>query len=273
MATVTGYTAERMQAIEDSSIVDGDVVGGDLILKQRDLTEINAGSVIGPQGIQGPQGPTSIEVVTSTTRPTGGALFEGLFIYETDTNQTYFWDGTNWQQLSPKVATSTTRPAAPYIGMMIYETDTKYIRVWDGTVWRVRSVAEVVAATNGPEITLTAGPVTIISGHTVTDPFGAGVPYRVWAWASLAIIGGSPGACWDVEVRSPSLSTVKSTTRINIGDSSYGHGVTEQIYIDKPSGGSQTFSTALTKVTGTTAGSSVGSDARFNRLTTRAVPL
>lgn len=56
MATITGLTAERMLEIEAASIVDGDVVGGNLILTQHDGTTINAGSVIGPSGPEGPPG-------------------------------------------------------------------------------------------------------------------------------------------------------------------------------------------------------------------------
>lgn len=56
MATVTGYTAAKMDEINDSTVVDGDIVGDNLILKTRDNTEINAGNVRGPQGIQGVQG-------------------------------------------------------------------------------------------------------------------------------------------------------------------------------------------------------------------------
>lgn len=274
MATVTGYTAARMKEIEDSAIVDGNVVGDDLILVRFDAGTINAGSVRGPQGIQGPVGPTSIVVCTSTTRPTGGALFEGLFIYETDTNKTYFWDGTNWQQLSPHVVTAATRPASPYVGYMIYETDTKYVRVWDGTAWCVRSFAEIVQSTTGGSVSVASGgPTGIVLNHSVNEPFGVGVPYRVWAWTSLAIIGGVSGDTWDVELRTPSAGAIQATTRINIGAGTYGHGVTEPIYVDKLTGGSQSFSTSLTRVTGTGGGNSVGSDPRFNRLVTKAVPL
>lgn len=56
MATVTGYTAQRMQQIEDESIVDGNVVSGELILVQRNGTTINAGNVVGPQGATGTTG-------------------------------------------------------------------------------------------------------------------------------------------------------------------------------------------------------------------------
>ncbi len=94
MAQVTGYTAPRMKEIEDSAIVDGDVVGNDLILKRFDGQLINAGNVRGLQGIQGPVGPTSIAVVTSTTRPASPSV--GLMIYETDTNKIYTWNGTVW---------------------------------------------------------------------------------------------------------------------------------------------------------------------------------
>lgn len=56
MATITGYTADRMKVIEDGTIVDGEVVGDNLILTKHDGTEINAGSVRGPQGVEGPAG-------------------------------------------------------------------------------------------------------------------------------------------------------------------------------------------------------------------------
>jgi Concanavalin A-like lectin/glucanases superfamily len=56
LATVTGLTADRMLAIEGASVVDGDVVGDNLILTQHNGTQINAGNVRGPAGPQGPVG-------------------------------------------------------------------------------------------------------------------------------------------------------------------------------------------------------------------------
>lgn len=67
MATVTGLTAARMLLIEAMSVVGGFVQGDNLILTQFDGTEINAGSVRGPMGPEGPPG--SIEV-----SPAGGDL-------------------------------------------------------------------------------------------------------------------------------------------------------------------------------------------------------
>lgn len=50
MATVTGLTATRMLEIEAQSIVNGDVVGDNLILIRHDGETINAGNVRGPSG-------------------------------------------------------------------------------------------------------------------------------------------------------------------------------------------------------------------------------
>lgn len=57
MATVTLYTAERMAEIEAMSVVDGEIVGDNLILTRFDESTIDAGNVRGPQGIQGITGP------------------------------------------------------------------------------------------------------------------------------------------------------------------------------------------------------------------------
>ena len=68
MATVTGFTADRMLIIENETVVDGDVVGNNLILITRAGTQIDAGNVRGPQGIQGPQGNPGVD---GATIPTG----------------------------------------------------------------------------------------------------------------------------------------------------------------------------------------------------------
>lgn len=53
MTSVTSYTAARMKVIEDSAIVDGDVIGDNLILRRRDGATIDAGNVRGPTGTPG----------------------------------------------------------------------------------------------------------------------------------------------------------------------------------------------------------------------------
>lgn len=39
------------------------------------------------------------------------------------------------QGLRPGVCTSTSRPSTPFDGMMIYETDTDRLAIWNGTAW------------------------------------------------------------------------------------------------------------------------------------------
>lgn len=54
--TVTGYTAERMLAIERSTVTGGRITGNNLVLTTRDGTAITAGSVLGPKGDRGEPG-------------------------------------------------------------------------------------------------------------------------------------------------------------------------------------------------------------------------
>lgn len=54
MAEVTGFTAERMLAMEDATIIDARLDGYDLVLITKDGTEINVGDVRGPIGPVGP---------------------------------------------------------------------------------------------------------------------------------------------------------------------------------------------------------------------------
>jgi len=90
--SVTGFTAARSQAIEDSAIVGGSVDGsGDLILARHDGGTINAGAVVGPSGPAG----SGLIVCTSATRP--GSPSEGDMIWETDTNRIYVWPGGSWR--------------------------------------------------------------------------------------------------------------------------------------------------------------------------------
>lgn len=134
MATVTGYTAERMKEIEDSAIIAGVIVGNDLILTRFDGEQVNAGNVRGPQGPTGSLSDTSIQIVTSSTRPENP--YTGVMIYETDTAQMFRWDGVQWLFSSGVwLTTSTTRPDYGFNGFQIYETDTKRYYTHDGVDW------------------------------------------------------------------------------------------------------------------------------------------
>jgi microcystin-dependent protein len=81
MATITGLTAERMQEIEAASIIDAEIVGGNLILTKHDGTTINAGPVIGPPGPTGPVGPASVGAVPGEVKLWSGSTLPDLATY------------------------------------------------------------------------------------------------------------------------------------------------------------------------------------------------
>lgn len=102
MATVTGFTAERMQAIEDSAITGGAVgpsgsPAGHLILTRHDGVQIDAGSVIGPTGPVGPAGP--LAVGTHAARPASPT--QGQAYFETDTKKLFLcYTAGTWKLFS-----------------------------------------------------------------------------------------------------------------------------------------------------------------------------
>lgn len=95
MPTITGYTAERMKEIEDSAIVDGDVIGDNLILKRFDAGEINAGNVRGIQGIQGPVGQVAEAPSDGKLYSRRNGLWVEAFIPHSDTVKVVANGGTS----------------------------------------------------------------------------------------------------------------------------------------------------------------------------------
>src|SRR4051794_39642857 len=81
MATITGLTAARMLEIEGASVVDGEVVAGNLILTKHDGSTINAGPVTGPAGPTGPVGPASIGAIPGEVRLWPGGVLPALATY------------------------------------------------------------------------------------------------------------------------------------------------------------------------------------------------
>lgn len=88
------------------------------------------------------------------------------------------------------IVTSTTRPASPWAGQAIFETDTELSFVWDGTAWQeaggsggatgAEGAINLNLNTIGEDYTfdtgyngVSAGPITIATGATVTVPSGS----------------------------------------------------------------------------------------------------
>jgi hypothetical protein len=74
--------------------------------------------------------------------------------------------------LRPGVCTSTTRPTAPYEGQMIYETDTDLTYIWGGSAWQQVSGGTAVGNSGLVYVkSQTIG--TTVSTVEVTDAFSA----------------------------------------------------------------------------------------------------
>lgn len=80
------------------------------------------------------------------------------------------------QGLKPGVCTSSNRPANPFDGMMIYETDTNLVRIWNGTAWKTLaysdytsgSVIQVASTSKTDTFTTTSTSYTDITGLSVS---------------------------------------------------------------------------------------------------------
>ena len=103
MAEVFGFTTDRMLAIENNSIVDGNIVGDNLVLTKHGGSTVVAGNVRGPQGLAGTNGTNGADGAdgsTGDTGPTGpaGPLIPGvinLFAGSTPPTGTLLCDGSS----------------------------------------------------------------------------------------------------------------------------------------------------------------------------------
>jgi hypothetical protein len=112
VATITGFTAERMLVIENETVVDGEVQGDNLHLIRRDGIIIDAGNVRGPKGDPGATGiPGVIDSVNDVSAP---------FVYSP-------------RQFVSRVAIDSEWPNAPIGSVAV---------VYDGsnTIWQKDSV-------------------------------------------------------------------------------------------------------------------------------------
>lgn len=95
MGTVTGLTADRMEAIEAASVVSGAVDGGTghLILTKHDGSTVDAGNVKGATGATGPTGPTGPASIKLDAWPIGS-----IFISAVSTSPAVLLGGGSWSR-------------------------------------------------------------------------------------------------------------------------------------------------------------------------------
>lgn len=110
MPTVSGFTIDRALSMEAATVVDGAVVGDNLILTRHDSTTIDAGSVRGPTGLPGISNAefdaqmddllaeiglgTPVGMIVDyigTTAPTGYLAMAGQTIANGDTTYPQLW--------------------------------------------------------------------------------------------------------------------------------------------------------------------------------------
>ena len=105
MAEVTGLIATRMLAIEANSIVDGDIVGDNLVLKKHNGSTVVAGNVRGAPGVNGDPGGTGppgplitgvISMFAGSTAPTGTLICNGAAVSRTTYAALYAVIGTTY---------------------------------------------------------------------------------------------------------------------------------------------------------------------------------
>lgn len=88
--------------------------------------------------------------------------------------------------LRPGVATSTSRPASPFIGQLIYETDTNLYKSWNGSTWVDVGVTPYAVASGGTESNITAYSVNY-KLHTFTS--SANLTVSTGGFVDILLVG------------------------------------------------------------------------------------
>lgn len=98
MGSITGYKADRLQIIENTTIVSGSVTDtGNLVLQTREGAQIDAGYVRGATGAIGPDRPLiagMVSIFTGSTPPSGWMFCDGAAVSRTTYSELYAAIGT-----------------------------------------------------------------------------------------------------------------------------------------------------------------------------------
>lgn len=179
MATITGFTAERMLIIENASIVDGNVVGDNLILSRFDTTTIDAGSVRGPMGPSGDIPIGSIIDYIGITAPENYLTMIGQTVVDGETLYPDLWALLPASMKSgADIIMPNTRKCVS-VGYDVADTDFNVIGKVGGSKTHTLTQAQLPAASitvdppntvvsvNPPNTTITVNPPnTAVTGNT-----------------------------------------------------------------------------------------------------------
>ncbi len=198
-------------------------------------------------------------VCTSTTRPT--APYEGQMIYETDTDLTYVWGGSAWQQVSGGTAVGnsglvyigsiTTTATVIYLDGVFTSKYDNYLCTFQNTSvsvtgtchWRVR--ASTTPLTSNYRWGSTAYYYDSGTGFSYSTTSAAGIPFSVGSGTSYG-----SGV---LTIMNPALAS--KTTTISDGTSDYSNyvGFNLRGYVNNTTAydGIQVYQDAGGSITGT----------------------
>jgi hypothetical protein len=136
--TVTVFTAERMQEIEDNAIVDGVIDGsGHLILEKNDGTPVDAGPVISAAGTP------YVGQYTTAGRPSASGLGAKIY-WDIDQTKFYLSNNTTWEVIDFLTGTgeaigqfiTADRPSAVGLsGKILWDVTEENFYKSNGTIW------------------------------------------------------------------------------------------------------------------------------------------
>jgi hypothetical protein len=121
--------------------------------------------------------------------------------------------------LRPGVCTSTNRPSSPFDGMLIYETDTNRVAVYDSSAWVYKtpasttgSVLQVVSTVKSDTFSTTSTSYTDVTGMSVTIT-PSSTNSKILVLGDYAIACFQPGGTTYFYVQ-----LVRASTAIYLGD-------------------------------------------------------
>jgi hypothetical protein len=164
--------------------------------------------------------------------------------------QTAYTHSEKYSNMRPtSAANRTTLIPSPNEGMETYRQDVNIKEIYDGTKWvPYIQGAKLIAVTGGAgAVNATAGPLTVHGSQTISDPFGTGVPFLLVIYARISTVASSGGFA-SFQLVIPALSTNVAQTAFTptlVGGASF---LYAQVFA---SGGSQSYSTRVTDITGT----------------------
>ena len=121
------------------------------------------------------------------------------------------------QGLKPGVCTSTNRPANPYDGMMIYETDTNLVRIWNGTAWKTLSYSDYTNGSVIQVQSTTKTDTQTFTTATYTDITGLSVSITPTSTSSKVLVSANITAYAQTGATQGFIRLVRDSTAIGVG--------------------------------------------------------